>query len=241
MLFPFWAFGQICGGNLGENIFESGDFGSAFSNIVLQDPQIAPGFQYTISPPPGDGFYTITNNTGQWSNLFTGWLSIGDNSPDPNGYMMVVNASFSPGLFYEQEISGLCDNTLYEFSADVINLIESSQGFILPNISFLIDGNAVFTTGPVPENEQWNTYGFTFITEPGQNTITLSLRNNAPGGIGNDLALDNITFHPCGPEALILPTTIANICEDGAPITLEATIVCTQYDTPAFQWQQSFH
>jgi hypothetical protein len=54
--------------------------------------------------------------------------------------------------------------------------------------------------------------------------VSLSLRNNAPGGIGNDLALDNITFRPCGPLAQILPEEIESICEDGMPIDLEATI-----------------
>ena len=67
----------------------------------------------------------------------------------------------------------------------------------------------------------------------------LSLQNNAPGGIGNDLALDNITFRPCGPTAQILPEEVASICEDGNPITLSATITGEQYDNPTTQWQFS--
>lgn len=231
---------QICDGNLGENIFESGDFGSGSATVVLQDPQIAPGFLYTYSPPPMDGYYLLTNNTGHWASIYPTWLRITDNSPDPNGYMMVVNASYTPGLFYEQEIAGLCENTVYEFSADVINLIVSGGNLIKPNISFLIDGTSEFTTGAIPENEAWNTYGFTFSTAPGQTSVTLSLRNNAPGGAGNDLAIDNITFRPCGPQALILPVEVANICEDGDPIALDATVVGDQYDDPAFIWQESF-
>ena len=232
---------QICEGNLGENIFTEGDFGSGSANVLLQDPQIAPGYYYNTNPPPYDGSYTVSNNTDEWLGLYPTWLGIGDNSPDPEGYMMVVNASFEPGLFYEQEIDGLCENTLYVFSADIINMIEQSvTGHIDPNVSFLIDGVQVYSTGDIAQENQWNTYGFTFITDPGQTYVTLSLQNNAPGGIGNDLALDNITFRPCGPEALILPFDIANICEDGDPIDLEATIIGDQYDNPAFQWQQSF-
>ncbi|MCB9284503.1 MAG: gliding motility-associated C-terminal domain-containing protein [Lewinellaceae bacterium] len=233
------ASAQICDGNVGENIFTEGDFGSGLANIPWTDPQIAPGYIYTTQPPPNDGYYTITNNIAFWPSAF-GWVEIGDNSNDLQGYMMVVNASYTPGLFYEQQVEGLCDNTLYLFSADIFNLIHSGSNVIKPNVSFLIDGNVVYSTGEIPENQQWNTYGFTFSTEPGQTSVTLALRNNAPGGIGNDLALDNITFRPCGPEALILPDEIANICEDGTPIDLEATIVGNQYDTPVFQWQQSF-
>lgn len=232
---------DTCEGNLGENIFEAGDFGNGTANFLTVDPGIAPGYLYSTTPPPNDGFYTITNNTALWGGLFPSWLAIGDNSPEPTGYMMVVNASFDEGVFYEQQVDGLCDNTLYEFSADVINLIRQSvPDHIRPNVSFLIDGEVRYTTGALPQSEAWETHGFTFTTEPGQTAVTLTLRNNAPGGIGNDLALDNIAFRPCGPEAFILPEDIENICEDGSPIPLNATITGDQYDDPAFKWQISY-
>ncbi|MEQ8703641.1 MAG: gliding motility-associated C-terminal domain-containing protein [Phaeodactylibacter sp.] len=231
---------DTCEGNLGENIFEAGDFGSGVANFLVSDPGIAPGYLYSTSPPPGDGLYTITNNTALW-NLYPSWLGIQDNSPDLNGYMMVVNASFDEGAFYEQQVEGLCENTLYEFSADMINLISQNvPDHIKPDVSFLIDGEVRYTTGEVPQNEIWNTYGFTFTTEPGQTEVTLTLRNNAPGGIGNDLALDNISFRACGPEVSILPEEIENICEDGSPIALNATITGDQYDNPAVKWQISY-
>ncbi|MEO1257462.1 MAG: gliding motility-associated C-terminal domain-containing protein [Bacteroidota bacterium] len=234
----FQTSAQICDGNLGENIFTEGDFGSGTANVLVPDPQIAPGYNYQSNPPPNDGFYTITNNTAPWGSFASNWADIRDNSPDPNGYMMVVNASFTPGLFYEQQVDGLCENTLYVFTVDVYNLLLGNG--IEPNVSFLLNGSFQYQTGNIPNNQQWNTYGFTFATQPGQTSLTLSLRNNAPGGNGNDLAIDNITFRPCGPEALILPTDIENICEDGSPIDLEATIIGNQYDTPVVQWQQSF-
>jgi gliding motility-associated-like protein len=69
--------------------------------------------------------------------------------------------------------------------------------------------------------------------------VQLSLRNNAPGGIGNDLALDNISFRTCGDSAFILPEEPANICDDGAPLPLYTTVVGELYDNPAVQWQIS--
>ncbi|MEL6668311.1 MAG: gliding motility-associated C-terminal domain-containing protein, partial [Bacteroidota bacterium] len=232
---------QTCIGNLGENIFEEGDFGSGTANLLATDPGIAPGYTYTTFVPPEDGFYTITNNTGEWPGLFPSWLPIRDRSTDPNGYMMVVNASFEPGLFYEQEIDGLCDNTTYLFSADVINLIRANvTGHIAPNISFLLDGVEQFTTGNIPQSELWDNYGFSFTTAPGQNSVILSLRNNAPGGIGNDLAIDNISFRPCGPRAIVRTTNIPRICQDNGAFTLISEIVGNQYDMPVVQWQQSF-
>jgi len=238
LLYGLGLAGQ-CDGNLGENIFEDGDFGEGAPNILFMNPNIAPGYNYSYAPPPNDGDYTITNNTTTWGSFAANWQNISDNSDNPNGYMMVVNASFDPGLFYEQNVTGLCDDTEFEFSADIYNLILGANNVILPNVSFLIDGNVVFQTGDVPGNGQWNTYAFTFATEPGQTEVTLALQNNAPGGAGNDLALDNISFRACGPKAEILPETIANICEDGDPIQIAATINGDQYDNPQLQWQSS--
>jgi gliding motility-associated-like protein len=113
------------------------------------------------------------------------------------------------------------------------------SGHIAPNVSFLLDGQVEYTTGDIPQTNTWISYGFNFSTQPGQTSLTLTLQNNAPGGIGNDLGLDNISFRACGPEALILPETIANICEDGDPITLDATINGNQFPNPAIQWQRS--
>lgn len=239
-LFSLKGSAQICEGNLGDNIFESGDFGSGTANLLSEDPQIAPGYRYSRSTPPVDGTYVITNNTGAWSNLYGTWMELRDNSSDPNGYMMVVNADYTPGNFYEQVVDNLCENTLYEFSADVINIVKrgvTNHGE--PNISFLINDEVRYTTGDIPQDERWYTFGFTFETQPGETSVKLVLQNNAPGGIGNDLALDNISFRACGAEALILPRDIANICEDGEPINLTATVVGEQYDTTAFQWQRS--
>lgn len=237
---PVLAAAQVCTGNLGDNLFLDGDFGSGTANILLPNPNIAPDYGYGVNPPPPDGSYVITNNTGVWPNLYGSWMRLGDNSPDPNGYMMVVNASFTPGLFYNQVVDGLCENTRYVFSADIINIVRIGvTNHIQPNVSFLIDGMEQFSTGNIPATETWQTYGFTFSTGPGQTEVRLSLRNNAPGGNGNDLALDNISFRACGDEAFILPNTPANICEDGQPITLDATVQGSLFNTPAVQWQIS--
>lgn len=230
---------QFCSGNLGENIFTEGDFGTGSQNIITIDPNIAPGFNYNPVAPPYDGDYIITNDISQWAYSFN-WLTPKDNSDDPNGYMMVVNASFEPGLFYEKEVNGLCANTLYEFSADVINLLPPGSNGLKPNVSFLLDDMSMINTGSIPEDAEWHSYGFTFTTGPAQTSVTLSLRNNAPGGQGNDLALDNISFRACGPEAQILPEDTEYLCLDGDPINLDATVNGDQYPDPAFQWQQSF-
>ena len=245
--FPLITQAQFCTGTLGDNIFFEGDFGSGIPNLLSPDPGIAPGYIYTFNVPPIDGQYVLTNNTGAWSGLFDTWLDLADNSDDPNGYMMVVNASNDPGIFYQQTVSGLCENTLYEFSADILNLIRIGvPDHLDPNVSFLLNGVAQFSTGNIPQTETWTSFGFTFSTSVGQESLTLSLRNNAPGGIGNDLALDNISFRACGPETSIensIDPSSGNeldLCADDTPVELEATLTGNQYVNPSFQWQESF-
>ncbi|MFK8162677.1 MAG: gliding motility-associated C-terminal domain-containing protein [Lewinella sp.] len=240
LLFVLPVNAQTCTGNLGENIFTAGDFGSGAANVVQMDPLIAPGFIYQRNPPPNDGFYTITNDMRRWGGTFPTWDAFPDNSSDPNGYFMVVNAAFAPGKFYEQQVDDLCENTLYQFTADVRNILVRGTNGLMPNVSFSIDGVTRFTSGLIGESQEWNTYGFTFTTDPGQTSVLLALSNNAPGGFGNDLAIDNITFRACGPEARIAGAETLSVCEDGGPATLSAEINGDQYDNPALQWQQSF-
>ncbi len=229
---------NFCDGALGENIFTDGDFGSGFLNVLASDVNgYAPSYTYSASPPPIDGSYTITNNTTSWGSFATNWVNIGDNSNDPNGYMMVINASFSPGIFYENTIDNLCEGTLYQFSADAINLLLPSITGISPNIEFLINGVVQYSTGAIPNDGQWNTYGFTFTTDPGTTSLDLAIRNSAPGGNGNDIAIDNIEFRTCGPEINASPLN-PFYCA-GQPATINAAVFGSQYPNPYFQWQRS--
>ena len=230
--------GGGCTGSIGANIFKKGDFGTGFANILPVDPRLAPGYAYQFNPPPNDGFYTIANNTSTWGSFAqTSWIKTGDNSPDPYGYFMVVNASLQPGLFYLDTVE-VCGNTNYLFSADVIsmNLPAVSAGFIRPNISFLVDGKEVYSSGNVPIDGQWHSYGFALRTAPGANKLILALRNNAPGGNGNDLGLDNISFRPCGPKITARDTILYR--RDSTAL-LSAQVQDSVYGDPRYQWQVS--
>ena len=93
---------------------------------------------------------------------------------------------------------------------------------ILPNIDFIIGPEDApiellqvapesYNTGDIINDGQWITYGFTFQTEPGVTDISFAIRNNAPGGGGNDFLLDNISFQVCGPTLDIFRS---EICAD---------------------------
>jgi gliding motility-associated-like protein len=161
---------------------------------------------------------------------------------------MLVNASFDPGDFYVETVSGLCANTTYEFAAWVMNVVRTPNQ-IKPNITFSIekkDGTVlgVFQSGDIDISgvPQWKKYGFNFKTPPGAFEVILRMRNNAPGGIGNDVAIDDITFRACGP-ALVNEmdgsVDTVHLCEgDVQSFQLKASVP-PFFTNPAFQWQES--
>ncbi|MFN8291089.1 MAG: T9SS type B sorting domain-containing protein [Chitinophagaceae bacterium] len=242
-LFPVTVAAQLCTGSLGDPVvnipFGSGTNTSGFS---------APGYTYTTSTCPNDGYYTIVSST---SECFNGsWHTVtGDHTG--GGYFMLVNASNNPGDFFVTRITGLCPNTTYEFSAWVLNVLHRTAGDgIMPNITFRIEtfSGAVlgsYNSGDIPQTPApvWNQYGFYFTTSAGNTDVIIRMTNNAPGGIGNDLALDDITFRPCGPSLNSYITSGTSdhidVCEMNQEIYDFDATLSQGFLLPVFQWQVS--
>lgn len=243
---------QLCSGSLGDPIVNN-----TFGNGTNPGPQLstaATSYQYVSTDCPTDGFYTVRNNT---FNCFSDtWHSLSiDHTGDANGYFMLVNASVQPGAFYIDTVRGLCAGTTFEFAAWVINMLKQtacSGSGITPNLTFLIertDGMVIqsYSTGDITSlsSPLWKQYGFFFATPPGITDVVLRIINNAPGGCGNDLALDDITFRPCGP--LLSPTIIGSssgsvtICEGANTVINFASSISSGYSNPEFQWQESIN
>ncbi len=241
---------QICTGSLGDPVVNvtfgaGGTIGNPLSRNITT-------YNFFAADCPDDGNYTITSSTNA---CFGGsWHSLQDHTPgDANGYMMLVNASFNPGDFYVDTARGLCANTTYEFSAWVVNVLltNSCSGMgIDPNLVFNIETTSgqvlgTYSTGDIPESSspQWKQYGLFFTTPANTSSVVIRLTNNAPGGCGNDVALDDITFRPCGPQvdaSINLNATNLDACATGSAVTatLSAT-VGAGYAAPRIQWQES--
>jgi gliding motility-associated-like protein len=253
LFFSRTGYAQLCTGSLGDPVVNI-TFGSG-SNPGPPLPSATTNYTYLSNQCPNDGFYTITNQT---VNCFSStWHSvIEDHTPgDVNGYMMLVNASFNPGVFYLDTVRDLCGGTTYEFSAWIMSVLKSSAcngTGNTPNITFSIEtttGTVIqsYSTGSIANLSfpQWNQYGF-FFTLPGSTSnLVLRLINTAPGGCGNDLALDDITFRPCGPKVNAAfvnangNSDTANYCiSDNKSITINGSVQ-SGYNNPSFQWQQS--
>lgn len=243
------SYAQLCQGSLGDPVVNI-TFGSG-SNPGPQLTSTLTNYSFVPYDCPNDGSYTIANST---ANCFEStWFSLSeDHTPgDVNGYMMVVNASYDPGDFYVQQVDGLCENTTYEFAAWMLNIIKPSAcgGItIQPNVTFDIETAAgtvlqSFKTGDIPPSSpEWKQYGLFFTTPAGVSSVVIRMTNNAPGGCGNDIILDDITFRPCGP---LVTATIdgaskeANICTGNSGLFALRGIVSSGYNNPVYQWQIS--
>jgi len=220
------------------------DFGAGSATYGPQLPAGTTNLQYTTSCP-ADGQYAITqSSSGCYS---ASWHGATDHTGNPNGYFMLVNASYAPSDFFVQTVNGLCSGTSYQFSAWILNIV-SANGEILPNVTFTIektDGTilATYNSGDIPVTNpyKWQQYGLTFKTPLGVSSVVIRMHNNAAGGIGNDLGLDDITFTPIGPSVNILVNGASSGAQNAVcnqKVTLAAT-VGSCYVNNAYQWQFS--
>lgn len=187
-----------------------------------------------------------------------------DTVANPNaGYMLVINAAYRIDSAFQQTITGLCPNTFYEISCWMRNICSkcgcdsngrgatSSAGppyyiptatgdssGVRPNITFEIDGVDYYTTGDLLYTGQWVKKGFTFLTGSAQTSFTLKYFNNAPGGGGNDWALDDITVATCSPDMKYGPMNNPIVCDSNV-LVLSDTIRSYFNNYTEYKWQRS--
>ncbi|TWO33827.1 hypothetical protein E1J38_003370 [Seonamhaeicola sediminis] len=246
----------FCKGNSGSPIFKE-DFGTGKGDSSLNKGSTT--YRFTQGSPI-DGSYKVSSNTNWY-----GWFITKDHTPnDNNGRCLIVNASYNSGEFFTIPISGLCENTTYEFSSWLINLFPAQNRVCGPsgnesanpiNITFEIwdstetlllkKGNTGDIHGSYDPN--WQQYGLVFKTNPGQESVILKMRNNGVGGCGNDLAIDDIVFKTCG-DSIVIEDELKNrqqttVSENNYPYstTLTALPDFTVFSSHHYQWQKSLN
>ncbi len=143
-----------------------------------------------------DGEYAVVQHPNPDASGFSTWSKQGDHTGNKNGRMMVVNASLQPDEFYRRTYN-VIPNAGMTVDLWILNVVKKGSNIILPNISFRLEdmqGNQIgemINTGNIPENGKWNHYTLS-INPKNHSQIQVVLANNAPGGGGNDLALDDI-------------------------------------------------
>ncbi|MGO4818211.1 LamG-like jellyroll fold domain-containing protein [Flavobacterium sp. W22_SRS_FP1] len=186
--------------------YEDGTVGINTSECPLLSSKILDDGEYTVvSKITGTVSSDPENIHGDLA-----WYNGEDHTPDDiNGRMAVFNAAFDPGTFYETTITGVLSNLPITYSFWVLNIMAQStfSGSILPNVTvefydlsnnFLTSfntGNIGRCAGSTTDNScsqgVWKQFT-TSVNLGNLNAFTIRFKNNAPGGGGNDLALDDI-------------------------------------------------
>ncbi len=181
------------------------DFGRGFA----EELNISTSYAYgrVQSTCPTDGHYTYTPYT---SDCFRGdWISLPqDHTPGDNeGNMLLVNASYESGTFFNTMASGLKPGARYEFSVWMLNVCKPTEKCpypLLPDITIQIKSPSgiVITglkTGDLQRygRAQWTKYTVMFMMPKGINSVDISMINRSPGGCGNDFAVDDLNFREC--------------------------------------------
>jgi trimeric autotransporter adhesin len=180
------------------------------------------------------------------------------------GYMAVVNANYAINNAVQKTINGLCSDTYYEFtswfknicpgcSCDTVGRGATSAQFknylagpknrddsagVAPDLTFQVDGIDYYTTGSVPYNKRWMKKGFLFRTGLAQTTATLTIRNNAPGGGGNDWVMDDINLGTCLPSLELIPGNNPNYCLN-AQVDLSVIVTSFYNNYTYYEWERS--
>lgn len=179
--------------------------GTARATISNNNPDATTTYTYGTTSLD-DGQYTVFNSAQitTWANDY--WYKGGDHTGDTNGNMALFNATDVPGSFYTTAVSGVTPGIEIEYSFWALNLdrvdAPVAETRNKPNIRVEIrkaSDNTLITaiyTGTISQSpvgatsSDWTQYSATFTTT--ESAFTVTFINNAPGGLGNDLAIDDI-------------------------------------------------
>jgi len=149
--------------------------------------------------------------------------------------------NLGPNTYYE--LSAWVSNVCYKCGCDstgkgaananvatapaYIPFAANDSSGVPPNLAFQINGQDYYQTGNIyytgtgPGITQaasdtvnaWVKRGFVYKTGPTETGFELVIRNNAPGGGGNDWAIDDIVVATCSPEITVTPGPNPFVCD----------------------------
>ncbi|HEX6170010.1 MAG TPA: hypothetical protein VFZ33_09965 [Chitinophagaceae bacterium] len=171
-----------------------------------------------------------------------------------------IITNLCPDTYYE--ISAWVRNVCYKCGCDSVGRNHSNAGYIPfatndssgvpPNLAFQINGQDYYQTGNIyytgtgpgitqaasDSVNSWVKRGFVYKTGPTETGLELLIRNNAPGGGGNDWAIDDIVLATCSPEVTVTPGPNPFVCDSN--IVDVGAIISSYYDNYVYYtWEIS--
>lgn len=180
------------------------------------------------------------------------WLSMGDHTTG-SGRMLMVNADAANSVFYADNLNGLCANQQYSLffwaafpgNNAYSTVCDAFGGFRYPKVLMRIRDaatGAVITQMSSPEisSSNWNQYGVKFVLPAGFSNVIFELINDAAGGCGNDILIDDIQFGLCSPIPTVSVSANSAGCM-GSPASFNGVLSDEGVipGTKVYQWQRS--
>ncbi|MBO7160008.1 MAG: hypothetical protein J6V62_01035, partial [Paludibacteraceae bacterium] len=214
-------------------------------------------------PPDSYAILKVPSQGGHWtSSHITGGNTqrpvedggMGQN-PAKDGFFLADCGKDSKVIFtYTIDDNALCSNTVYDFSAFICN-VDNTSGQAPVNATLSVVGignngtNTFFDipTGDLNPGSPWQRFGRSFNSGDYTKFI-VTIKNNYEGTestvVGNDIGVDDITFSACRPEIQIYSDNaykpVVTVCGQGnnVPVLLEALAV---YDLTEFFSTPYYH
>jgi hypothetical protein len=234
---PGYTFVPISANQPNDGLYSIVNNTSPTGSVIPNPPKSHPSRVFTVFDIFGD-------HTGAASPVY-GNPPV---APGANGgYMLLVNASYQTNAVISQTVTNVCPGTYYDFSAWFRNICPlcgadangtgTNTPGVKPNLSFEIDGKAVYSTGEITYDSTWKQKGFIYLTGPSQTSLTFTIRNNAPGGGGNDWVMDDVSFAICAPN---VGTVVSQtpVC-DSNQLSFTATVTTFFNNYIYWKWQKS--
>jgi len=242
---------QVCTGTISDPAVVI-DFGNTHPRTTAL-PQVPVPYQFSISNCPAQGSYAVRNTVFQCFNNLWQVLPADHTLGDIDGNFLVINALPGPTTFYIDTIKGLCGGHTFRVGAwvsNVVNPFVCSGAGSTPNLTFSVYDVSgaplgTYTTGDIVPFQPagWTNVTFQFDLPSANTDVILKISDSSPNGCGNDFALDDITFSPCGGNMVVAFAGTAapeiDVCEE-SQLNYLLTASVTGFNNPSLQWQISY-
>ncbi len=236
-----------------NTILYTQDFGTGvgISNAFPALPTASTTYFGTTTVPLANNRYAVADSSNRGN--ASDWVKLRDHTGNAAGRMMIVNADAPANYFYRDTLNVLCPGQQYSFSfwasflgnSTYSSLCSAFGGFKFPKVKCRVRDA---TTGLVITEAStsditvtsWNQYGIKWVMPAGYTAVIFELINDAPGGCGNDIALDDIQFGICDTDPTVSINSGAAGCLGGSTVFNSAisdpTVIPGVKD---YQWQVS--
>jgi hypothetical protein len=212
------------GSQFGPELTKNGGFELGNQDFTNDYNYFNPGSPTTI------GAYSVLNQT----QVFAGnsqWASIDHTTFSSAGQMLIVDGYGGP-IAWQQPVN-VTAGTNYAYAAWFNNLVIPTKNYDDPQMALFVDNTQIAGPLNLPESpDQWIRLCGTW-TAMTSGTVVLSIRMLATTNIGNDVAIDDISFRACIPPP---PCQTSIQFTQNTDCTVTVCAVTTGPQPVSYQW-----